>query len=52
MRTNFKELRDDLLDAHYITEQELDQDSARLDDPEFMTPSPIMWAAWGRRPAA
>ena len=49
MRTNFKQLRGALLDARYISEQEFDQDSARLDDPEFMTPSPIMWTAWGRR---
>jgi SAM-dependent methyltransferase len=52
MRTNFKQLRGALLDGHYITEQEFDQDSARLDDPDFMAPSPIMWTAWGRRPAA
>ncbi len=52
MRTNFKQLRGALLDAHYITEQKLDLDSAHLDDPDFMTPSPIMWTAWGRRPAA
>jgi hypothetical protein len=50
MRTNFKQLRGDLLDAHYINEQQIDQDFERLDDPEFMTPSPIMWTAWGRRP--
>jgi hypothetical protein len=52
MRTNFKQLHGDLIDARYITEQEFGQDSARLDDPEFMTPSPIMWTAWGRRPTA
>jgi ubiquinone/menaquinone biosynthesis C-methylase UbiE len=52
LRTNFRQLRGTLLDAHYITEQEFDQDSARLDDPDFMAPSPIMWTAWGRRPAA
>jgi ubiquinone/menaquinone biosynthesis C-methylase UbiE len=52
MRTNFKQLRGDLLDARYVTGQEFDQDSARLDDPDFMTPSPIMWTAWGRRPTA
>lgn len=52
MRTNFKQLSADLLDAHYITEQELAQDSARLDDPDFVAPSPILWTAWGRRPAA
>jgi hypothetical protein len=49
MRTNFKQLRKDLLDAHYIAKQKFDQDPAGLDDPEFMTPSPIMWTAWGRR---
>lgn len=51
MRTNFKQLSVYLLDAHYITEQEFAQDSARLDDPDFMAPSPIMWTAWARRPA-
>jgi ubiquinone/menaquinone biosynthesis C-methylase UbiE len=50
MRTNFKQLRGALLEAHYTTEQKVDQDSAQLDDPDFMTPSPIMWTAWGRRP--
>jgi ubiquinone/menaquinone biosynthesis C-methylase UbiE len=52
MRTNFKQLHGDLTDARYITEQEFGQDFARLDDPEFVTPSPIMWTAWGRRPTA
>jgi ubiquinone/menaquinone biosynthesis C-methylase UbiE len=50
MRTNFKQLRGALLDGRYITEQEFDQDLALLDDAEFMTPSPIMWTGWGRRP--
>lgn len=52
MRTNFKQLRGALLDGSYVTEQEFDQDLARLEDTEFLTPSPIMWTAWGRRPTA
>ncbi len=52
MRANFEQLRGALLDARYITEQELAQDSMHLDDPDFMAPSPIMWTAWGRRPSA
>jgi ubiquinone/menaquinone biosynthesis C-methylase UbiE len=52
MRTNFKQLRGALLDGLYVTEQEFNQDFARLEDAEFMTPSPIMWTAWGRRPTA
>jgi hypothetical protein len=52
MRTNFKQLRGALLDACYISTQEFDQDSLRLEDPDFVAPSPIMWTAWGRRPTA
>jgi hypothetical protein len=40
-----------LLDARYITGQEFDHDLAHLDDADFMTPSPILWTAWGRRPS-
>jgi hypothetical protein len=39
-----------MIDAGYITEEEFDQDIARLNDPGFLMPSPIMWTAWGRRP--
>lgn len=51
MRANFKQLRPVLLEAGYITEREFDQDLLRLGDPDFMTPSPIMWTAWGALPA-
>jgi hypothetical protein len=52
MRANFEQLGGALMDGGYITEQEFDRDIARLRDPDFMTPSPIMWTAWGRRPSA
>jgi 2-polyprenyl-3-methyl-5-hydroxy-6-metoxy-1,4-benzoquinol methylase len=52
MRANFEQLRGALLERHHVTEQQFDGDLARLDDPDFMTPSPIMWTAWGRRPSA
>jgi hypothetical protein len=51
-RASFEQLRGDLIDAAYITEQEFEQDLARLEEPDFLAPSPIMWAAWGRRPPA
>jgi hypothetical protein len=41
-----------MIQAGYITEQEIEGDMAKLEDPDFKTPSPMMWAAWGRRPAA
>ena len=50
LRANFEQLRSNMIDAGYITEEEFNQDIARLDDPNFMMPSPIMWTAWGRRP--
>ncbi len=50
LRANYEQLRDALIDAGYITQQEFDQDVARLDDPSFMMPSGILWAAWGRQP--
>ncbi len=50
VRANYEQLRGDMIGAGYITEQEFDQDVARLNDPDFMMPSSILWAAWGRRP--
>jgi hypothetical protein len=32
-----------------ITEQEFDKDMLRLDDPDFLMPSPILWTVCGRR---
>lgn len=52
LRANFSELGAALISGGYITEQELGHDVARLDDPDFVMPSPILWSAWGRRPSA
>jgi SAM-dependent methyltransferase len=50
LRANFEQLHRTMIDAGYLTGQEFDQDIARLDDPDFLMPSPIMWTVWGRRP--
>jgi len=50
-RANFEQLRDALITSGYVTREELEHDIAKLDDPEFVTPSSIMWTTWGRRPA-
>jgi SAM-dependent methyltransferase len=52
MRANFQQLRADMIQAGYITEAEFEQDLTRLEASDFLTLSPIMWAAWGRRPQA
>jgi SAM-dependent methyltransferase len=49
LRANYEQLREALIGGSYVTQQQFDEDMARLDDPEFMMPSPILWSAWGRR---
>jgi len=50
MRANYEQLRDAMIQAGYITEQQFNQDLARMQEPAFMMPSAILWSAWGRRP--
>jgi SAM-dependent methyltransferase len=49
-RATYELLRGTLIEGSYITPQQFDQDIARLDDPDFLMPSAILWSAWGRRP--
>jgi SAM-dependent methyltransferase len=50
-RTAIEQLRDAILATGSITEQELEADLLRLDDPAVAYPSPLLWATWARRPA-
>jgi hypothetical protein len=52
MRANYEQLRTEMIDGGYVTAREFEHDVAALDDPEFLMPSPILWAAWGRRRVA
>lgn len=52
LRANFEQLRDPFIAGGHLTEQELQQDLAKLDSADMVMPSPIMWTAWGRRPPA
>jgi SAM-dependent methyltransferase len=49
MRANFEQLRETMIEGEYITQRQFDEDIARLDDPNFMMPSSILWSAWGQR---
>lgn len=49
-RANFEQLREELLRIGLLTQDELDDDLARLDDPRTLFPSPVMWTVCGRRP--
>jgi SAM-dependent methyltransferase len=50
VRANHEQLRNEILATGLVTEQEFELDMARLDEPDYLAPSPIMWSAWGRRP--
>ena len=52
LRANFEQLREELLQAGLLTQAELDDDLARLDDPRTLFPSPVMWTVCGRRTSA
>jgi SAM-dependent methyltransferase len=49
-RATYELLREALIEANYVTPQQFDEDVARLDNPDFLMPSAILWSAWGRRP--
>lgn len=49
-RANFEQLREELLRLGLLTQAELEDDLARLDDPRSLFPSPVMWTVCGRRP--
>lgn len=51
MRANFEQLHDAMGAANLITEQQFAADLKRLEDPNFVMPSLLLWAAWGRVPA-
>jgi SAM-dependent methyltransferase len=50
LRATYGRLRRAMIEAGYITDPEFARDLARLDDPDFLMPSPALWAVWGRRP--
>lgn len=47
---NFQQIRQEAVNAGLVTQEEIDQALALLDDPAFAISSPIMFTAWGRRP--
>src|SRR5262249_60184656 len=50
-QANFEQVRLELLERGLLTEVEITQVLALLEDPTFAYSSPIMFSAWGRRPA-
>src|SRR5215470_7061650 len=52
VRSAFEQLREAMIAGGHITAEEYARDIKRLDDPNFATTSPTLWAAWGRLPSS
>jgi SAM-dependent methyltransferase len=52
MKANLEQLREDILASGAVTPLEFEQDLARLEQADFMTPSPVMWSVAGRKPGS
>jgi ubiquinone/menaquinone biosynthesis C-methylase UbiE len=49
-RISLEELADSILRSGLISEAEFEADMKRLDQQDFLMPSPMMWTAWGQVP--
>lgn len=49
VRVNFQQLQGAIIASGLITQKEFDRDIARLNEPDFLIPSPVLWAVHGRR---
>ena len=49
MRANLEQLREAILATGSVTPLEFEDDLARLDQEDFLTPSPVMWSVSARR---
>jgi len=50
MKLNFEEMREPMVRSGLISPEEFDADLKRIDEQDFLMPSPMMWTAWGRKP--
>ena len=49
MRVNFEQVREEAVNAGLVTDEEVTQVLALLDDPDFAFSSPMLFTAWGRQ---
>lgn len=50
LRANYMQLRGQMVEGGYVTEDQFESDLKRLQDPHFAMPCALMWSATGRRP--
>lgn len=52
MKLNFEEMREPMVSSGLISQEKFEADLKRIDERDFLMPSPMMWTAWGRKPAS
>jgi SAM-dependent methyltransferase len=50
LKLNFEELRDPILQAGLMSQAEFEAEMKRVDEDDFLMPSPMMWTVWGQVP--
>jgi SAM-dependent methyltransferase len=51
LQLGFRQLSEEMVATGSICDDDIEEDLRRLQDPQLMMPSPIMWATRGQRPA-
>jgi len=51
MKLHFEEMREPMVSSGLISPEEFEADLRRIDEEDFLMPSPMMWTAWGMKPA-
>ena len=52
IKLNFEEMREPMVSSGLISEEEFEADLKRIEEEDFLMPSPMMWTAWGRKPGS
>lgn len=50
LKMSCQELREPLLASGLISKEEFEADLERVDESDYLMPSPMMWTAWGKKP--
>jgi SAM-dependent methyltransferase len=49
LKLSCQELREPMLASGLISQEEFEADLKRVDEQDYLMPSPMMWTAWGRK---
>ena len=49
MKIHFEEMREPMISSGLISQEEFAADLKRIDEEDFLMPSPMMWTAWGKK---